>query len=58
MPIIMSKVLLRLQGEGGGGAGQMQKMTPYSREKQKLRNQSLTTHKPSFIKSISKYTKA
>ena len=57
MPIIMSNVLLRLQGEGRG-AGQMQKMTPYSREKQKLRIQSMATHKPSFIKSISKYTKA
>ena len=62
MPIIMSKVLLQLQGEGGGGGGggerQMQNMTPYSREKQRLRIQSMATHKPSFIKSISKYTKA
>ena len=57
MPIIMSKVLLQLQGEGGGGQ-QMQNMTPYSREKQQLRIQSMATHKPSFIKSISKYTKA
>ena len=59
MPIIMSKVLLQLQGEGGGGEErQMQNMTPYSREKQRLRIQSMATHKPSFIKSISKYTKA
>ena len=59
MPIIMSKVLLQLQGEGGGGGErQMQNMTPYSREKQRLRIQSMATHKPSFIKSISKYTKA
>ena len=58
MPIIMSKVLLQLQGEGGGGERQMQNMTPYSREKQRLRIQSMATHKPSFIKSISKYTKA
>ena len=57
MPIIMSKVLLQLQGEGGGGR-QMQNMTPYSREKQQLRIQSVATHKPSFIKSINKYTKA
>ena len=63
MPIIMSKVLLQLQGEGGGGGGggggeQMQNMTPYSRQKQQLRIQSMATHKPLFIKSISKYTRA
>ena len=58
MPIIMSKVLLQLHGEGGGGGEQMQNMTPYSRQKQQLRIQSMATHKPSFIKSISKYTRA
>ena len=59
MPIIMSKVLLQLNSkEKGGGGRQMQNMTPYSREKQQLRIQSMATHKPSFIKSISKYTKA
>ena len=54
MPIMMSKVLVRPQGEGGGG--QMQKMAPYSREKQRLRIQSMATHNPSFSKSISKQT--
>ena len=58
MPMIMSKVLLQLQGEGGGGGKANAKMTPYSREKQQLRIQSMATHKPSFINSISKYTKA
>ena len=60
MPIIMSKVLLQLNSKekGGGGGKANANMTPYSREKQQLRIQSMATHKPSFIKSISKYTKA
>ena len=55
---VKSTTSTELQGEGGGGGRQMQNMTPYSREKQQLRIQSMATHKPSFIKSISKYTKA
>ena len=59
MPIIMSKVLLQLNSKEKGGGGKANaNMTPYSREKQQLRIQSMATHKPSFIKSISKYTKA
>ena len=57
MPMMMSKVLLRPQGEGGGGGGKKKKkMAPYSREKQRLRIQSMATHNPSFSKSISKQT--